>query len=90
MAMSERNYLQNGICYKDLTTAKNDFLSRIDDPYARQSWADRFNYMSETEITNLFPTCQRFGDYYLEFFVALISIVVLMLCFRYIKRVTEL
>ena len=88
--MSERNYLQNGICYKDLATAQNDFLSRIEDPYSRQSWADRFSYMQPSEIERLFPPCQRFGDYYLEFFVALISVVVLLLCFRYIKRASEL
>lgn len=84
------SYLQNGICYKNIQHAQNDFISRMNEPIARNFWINRFKTMSESELQAFFPECVSFQDYYLPFLISLLGLVCLILVMKYAKRATEI
>ena len=48
-------YLQNGVCYADVVSAKRDFVSRIADVAARSDAVAALNQMTDRQLAAFFP-----------------------------------
>ena len=79
-------YLQNGVCYAYVVSAKRDFVSRIADVAARSDAVAALNQMTDRQLAAFFPDCMTSAQFFNLFFKEMLAVTVILIVFSYVKR----
>ena len=79
-------YLQNGVCYADVASAKRDFVSRVADIAARSDGVAALNQMTDRQLAAFFPDCVTSAQFFTVFLKEMLAITVILIVFAYAKK----
>lgn len=82
-------YLQNGSCYRDLSAAKSDFISRVDRVNERVDAVRSLNAMTQKQVSAFFPDCVPYDVFFGKTLASLMGLVALLIVFSWAKRVAN-
>ena len=82
-------YLQNGSCYRDLSVAKSDFISRVNGVNDRVDAVRSLNAMTQQQVSAFFPDCVPYDVFFNKVFSSVMGLVVLLIVFSYAKRMAN-
>lgn len=82
-------YLQNGSCYRDLSAAKSDFVSRVDGVSERIDAVGRLNAMTQQQVSAFFPPCVPYDVFFNQVFNSVMGLVAILIVFSYVKRISN-
>ena len=79
-------YLQNGSCYRDLSAAKSDFISRVNGVNERVDAVRSLNAMTKQQVSAFFPDCVPYDVFFNRTMSSVMGLVVMLIVFSYVKR----